>query len=107
MIAAKGRFIQLKFLHRAFYTPQRLASIYLSLLCTRCALELGTFFHIVWSCPKLRLYWQVANTLGDIWGIDIPLEPLILLLSYLNGIEGDHYVKLCITLYFMLGGKSY
>lgn len=28
MIAAKDRFIQLKFIHRAYYTPQRLAKIY-------------------------------------------------------------------------------
>lgn len=35
--------------------------------------------------------------LGDIWGIDIPLDTLILLLSHLEDIEGDRYVKLCLT----------
>lgn len=45
MIAAKDRFTQLKFLYRAYYTPQRLSRTYPKVNpgCTRCALENGTF----------------------------------------------------------------
>lgn len=100
MIAAKDRFIQLKFIHRAYYTPQRLAKIYpeKSSTCTRCELEVGTFFHMVWSCPKLRPYWSaVADRLGVVCGAEIPMDPSILLLSYLEEIEGDRYIKQCLT----------
>lgn len=71
MIASRDRFIQLKFLHRAYYTPQRLANIYPSPspLCTRCALEKGSFFHMVWTCPSIRPYWQEVpeHPDGDLW----------------------------------------
>lgn len=45
MISARERFIQLRFLHRVYYTPQCLANIYpnLSSLCTRCGTSIGTF----------------------------------------------------------------
>lgn len=100
MIAARDRFVQLKFLHRAYYTPQRLANIYpgLSPSCNRCGVEVGSFFHTVWSCIKLCPYWtSVADILGNICGIKIPLNPLTMLLSHLDDIEGDRYIKLCLT----------
>ena len=45
MIAVKDRFTQLKFLHRAYYTPHRLARIYphLDPNCPRCMTVKGTF----------------------------------------------------------------
>lgn len=60
MITSRDRFIQLKFLHRAYYTPQRLANIYPSLspMCTRCSFERGSFLHMVWTCQNIRPYWQ-------------------------------------------------
>lgn len=101
MIAAKDRFIQLKLLHRAYYMPQRLSHIYSQLdpKCTRCGLEVGSFWHMVWSCPKLhRPYWEaIVATLSNICGVRIPSDPLMLLLSHLEDIEGDRYSKLCLT----------
>lgn len=47
-------------------TPQRLARIYPQRdpNCQRC--KIGTFWHMVWSCPKLRPYWEaVASKLTD------------------------------------------
>lgn len=100
MIAAKDRFIQLKFIHRAYYTPERLARIYpiLTPTCTRCELDTGTFYHMVWSCPKLHHFWRsVADTLERVCGIEIPLDPLTCLLSHLEDIAGDRYTKLFLT----------
>lgn len=100
MIASRDRFIQLKFLHRAYYTPQRLSNIYPSLspMCTRCSIERGSFFHVVWACPKIRPYWQeVTNALTEICGTRVSLDPLLFLLSYLGDVEGDRYTKLCMT----------
>lgn len=61
---------------------------------------------MVWSCPKLCPYWRAVADTEDIWGIDIPLYPLILLLSHLEDIEGDRYVKLCLTYFPILRQKG-
>lgn len=39
----------------------------------------------------------MVRTLGELSDAQIPLDPLVLLLSYLEEVEGDRYVKLCIT----------
>lgn len=97
MIAAKDRFIQFKFLHRACFTPQRLACIYHQRdpNCQRCRQEVGTFWHMVWSCPKIRPFWSaVASTLSKVIGSSLPVNPQILLLSHLEDVVGDRYTKL-------------
>lgn len=59
---------------------------------------MGTFWHMVWSCPKLKPFWlAVATTLSDVTGLNVPVDPQILLLSHLEDIEGDRYSKLCLT----------
>lgn len=100
MIAAKDIFIQFKFLHRVYYTPQRLSRIYPQMepTCPRCTREIGSFWHMVWSCCKLRPYWEaVAMSLSDLFGTNVPLDPLVMLLGHLEEVEGDRYTKLCIT----------
>lgn len=55
---------------------------------------------MVWACPRLRAYWEgVAEVLGDMGGTRVPVDPMVLLLSYLGEVEGDRYVKLCITFF--------
>lgn len=109
MIAAKDRFIQLKFLHRAYYTPQRMASIYPQLDPTRprCRNDVGTFWHMIWYCPKLRTYWEgVAEMLSDLSWTWIPEEPMVLLLSYLGGLRGTDTPNCALpSLCFMLEGR--
>lgn len=39
----------------------------------------------------------MTDTLSIICGVTIPLDPLTLLLSHLDDIEVDRYVKLCLT----------
>lgn len=50
MISARDRFVQLKFLHRAYYTPSRLAAIYpeRSSSCPRCRDTESSFLHMTW-----------------------------------------------------------
>lgn len=100
MIAAIDRFIQFKFLHRAYYTLKRLAHIYRQRdpNCQRCKQEIGLFWHMVWSCPKLQPYWEaVASKLTDITGVNIWVDPSIMLLSHMEDMDGDRYSKLCLT----------
>lgn len=60
MISARDSFIQLKFLHRAYHTPVRLAKTYseVSPLCSRCQSSPGTLFHLVWTCPHVHPFWE-------------------------------------------------
>lgn len=100
MIAAKDRFIQLKFIHRAYYTPHSMANINPNLdpTCPRCNTEVGTFWHMVWASPQIMTYWEnIAGKLSELAGTRAPTEPMVLLLSYLGEVEGDRYTKLCIT----------
>ena len=58
----------------------------------------GIVFHMVWSSPRLGPYWrEVAETLSNRCGVELPLDPRLFLLSYLGAVEGDRYTKLCIT----------
>lgn len=105
MIAVRERFIQFNFLHRAYYTPQRLSRIYPQRVpnCQRCKQEIGTFWHMIWSCPKIQPYWEaVASKLTDVIGTDIQVGPSILLLSYLENVDVERYSKLCLmfSLYY-------
>lgn len=56
MKSARDRYSQLKFLHRAYYTPQKLSKIYpaQSDRCPKCYNQFGTFLHVVWSCPLIQ-----------------------------------------------------
>ena len=100
LIAARDRFIQIKFLHQAYYTPQRLARIYPQRdpLCPRCGVQEGSFWHMVWSCPMIQRYWgRVAGILGTVSQLHVPTDPLVLLLSHLEETQGDRYSKLFLT----------
>lgn len=57
MTSARDHFIQLKFLHRAYYTPKRLAAMYPDTLssCPRCGTSEASFIHMVWFFPSLQL----------------------------------------------------
>lgn len=50
MISGRDRFTQLKFIHRAYYTPEQLAKMYptKSPICPKCNLEVGSFIHVTW-----------------------------------------------------------
>lgn len=69
MISARDHFIQLKFIHRAYYTPVRLAKMYpgTSPLCNRCS-----------ASP----FWeQVVGALNEFGDWSLGLDPTLALLG--------------------------
>lgn len=58
MISAWNRFLQIKFLHRAYFTPKRLMVMNpaVPVSCPRCSTQAASFLHMVWSCPLLDAY---------------------------------------------------
>lgn len=41
-----------------------------------CGRETGTFFHLLWTCPKIKGFWeQIVAFLHDIMGSPLALDP--------------------------------
>lgn len=99
MISARDRYIQLKFLHQAYYTPQRLAKIYPSYpdRCPKCNTDTGTFLHVVWSCPLLQQFWkEVVQYINSIGNLAITLNPRVLLLGICDTLTTNTHKRLFI-----------
>lgn len=101
MISSREKFTQVTFLHRVYYSPERLSRIYPNRrpACHRCNTEEGSFFHVVWSCPQLQIFWRgVVDILNFIGKLRIPCDPIPLLLGICDTLEAP---KLKDYLYFM------
>lgn len=99
MISARDRYIQLKFLHQAYYTPQRLAKIYPSYSdrCPNCNTDAGTFLHVVWSCPLLQQFWrEVVQYISLIGNLTVALDPRVLLLGICDTLTTNTHKRLFI-----------
>lgn len=64
MISARDKMLQFNFLHRIYYTPKRLHKMGRreSPECPQCNAEVGDFFHMVWTCPRVMSYWRAILT---------------------------------------------
>lgn len=99
MISARDRFIQIKFLHRAYFSPQCLARIYPdnSPACPKCASEEGSFF--VWSCQHIQTFWRgVVNiiNINSVSKLKVPCDPIPLLLGIVDTLEAPQSKKLFV-----------
>lgn len=58
VISSNDKLIQVKFLPRIYYTPQKLHQIFLDRdpVCPRCKTHIGTFFHMFWDCSIVLTY---------------------------------------------------
>lgn len=59
VISSRDKLLQTKFMHRIYYTPQRLHKIYphRSQSCPRCQSPDSTYIHMFGACPRLVQYW--------------------------------------------------
>lgn len=99
MISARDRFIQLKFIHRVYYTPQRLARIYPTQTdrCPKCMGELGTFIHVVWECPLIQKFWtEVVEVINAVGNLNIQRNPIILLLGVCDNVIPSVHKRLFV-----------
>lgn len=100
MISARDGFLQLKFLHREYYTPRMLAVIYpdRSPACPRCGDPEASFIHMTWSCPLLQGFWEkVLADVNQAAGNTIPLRPETRLLNVTIDPSVGKYTKLLIA----------
>lgn len=66
VISSRDKLIQVKFLHRIYYTPQKLHCIFPDSdpLCPKCKTQVGTFLHMFWDFPIIVRSW--AETFSEI-----------------------------------------
>lgn len=73
-----------KILNRWYLTPYKLAKIYPSTspLCWRCTDQVGSLFHILWSCKNLTSFWNSISTfIASLTGNLLKLSPAMALLG--------------------------
>lgn len=90
LVAIRPRFrlIQLKILHRVYYPRSRLYSWGRadSPLCLRGCKEEATFYHMLWDCPELVVFWsKITDVMSIVTGQPVPRDPRWLLLM----VKGD------------------
>ena len=98
---SRGKLVQYKILHRYYWTPCRLYRMGLidNDCCWRCQREKGTFFHCIWECDLLQLFWRgVLKVLGDWMGKDLPVCPQLCLLGNRNSVRDINQVEFGILI---------
>lgn len=60
VISSRDKLIQVKFLHRVYYMPQKLHCIFPDQdpICPKCRTQVGSFLHMFWECPIIRSFWS-------------------------------------------------
>lgn len=86
-----------KLIHRAYYTPAKLHSIWpsSSRCCWRGCGSVGDIFHIFWLCPLLKSLWiSVFRLISSVIGIEVQGAPEIALLHLFSNLPlySDRYV---------------
>lgn len=90
MISARDHFVQLKFLHRVYYTPSRLSRIYPGVrdIFPKCRQSVGTFIHMVWECPHIQTFWQaVVSDVNMVAGLSLDRDPLVFILGITDNLN--------------------
>ena len=102
--------IHFNFVHRTYLTPRRLCHMKFldSPLCTLCTdSSMGTFLHMVWECRPVATFWhQITNTLSSIMGLNIQLNPAILILNDLSSVEFTNLTQRRIFLAGLTAAKK-
>lgn len=103
LISSKEGLIQVKFLHRVYYTP-RGSTRYTHndrRIVPRCQNSVGTYFHMFWSCPKIARYWaEVVDSVNGRLQLNLPVSPELALLGIQDDDQRPRYTKLLLTYLF-------
>lgn len=83
-IKSRLRLIQYKILHRVYYDRVRLHKVGKATdpTCLRCRHSKGDFYHIIWDCPVIQIFWRhILDELSTIVETPLPLDPKLVLLG--------------------------
>uniref|UniRef100_A0A670IVE2 Reverse transcriptase zinc-binding domain-containing protein n=1 Tax=Podarcis muralis TaxID=64176 RepID=A0A670IVE2_PODMU len=82
----------MKMIYRWYMTPVKLAKIYhlSDNKCWKCKENEGTFFHLWWTCPKVKAFWEkIYNELKKVFKYTFSKKPE----AFLLGMVGQGVVK--------------
>uniref|UniRef100_A0A670K0T0 Reverse transcriptase domain-containing protein n=1 Tax=Podarcis muralis TaxID=64176 RepID=A0A670K0T0_PODMU len=82
----------MKMIYRWYMTPVKLAKIYhlSDNKCWKCKEAEGTFFHLWWTCPKVKAFWEmIYNELKKVFKYTFHKKPE----AFLLGIVGQRVLK--------------
>lgn len=91
-VCNRTKALQLKILHRAHLTPDRLSKFKtgVSPMCSKCKVNTGTFTHCFWTCPKLQAYWSdILGEMEKILKMELELDPV----SFLLGLPSSRIIN--------------
>ena len=78
----------------------------ISFLCWRCKKYKGTFFHMLWSCEQLSLFWKfVTKMISQCLNASVPLSPRLCLLGTNMSDKWNIYESMYIDLALMAARK--
>ena len=81
---------QYKIIHRLHVTPA-IRSKYdptCSAQCLKCKNTVGTYSHMIWSCPKIITFWlKVRKELKKVFDLNIYLNPMNIILGIVSNYE--------------------
>ena len=83
-INTRFKLIQYKWIMRTYITPSLLHRFNNNNpdLCIKCGLEEGTLYHCLWTCPKIREFWEkVIERISDINSTRLPVCPKLFILG--------------------------
>lgn len=108
-ITSKFRLVQLKILHRIYYTRTTLYKIgkidtpqYL-----RGCGETGTFIHTIWTCPLIITYWNtVTSLITRVCRHQVPREPKCCLLNVWDATDLNLIQQTWATLGMMIAKRN-
>lgn len=103
LISTRDKLIQIHFLHRVYYMPQRLHRIYpqRSPDCTYCVGDVGTYLHMFWSCPRVAHFWgEMVELVNVRLQLTLPTTPKLLLLGIQDDDQRHRCTKLLISYLF-------
>lgn len=89
-ISAKHRLIQSRIFHRAYYTPLQLFQMHRkdNPECHKCHNTQGDFWHMLWSCDKIRPFWsQVTQFIATNFDFPNICSPKWYILGVLEDID--------------------
>lgn len=111
LVSGRDRLIQFKLIHRMYYIPARLASIYgsTSAECCRCTASPADFDHNFGHCREIQsLRLEVTSTLQELLLMPIPLASQYVFWGWWKiWYQRGHRGRSCLLLYSTHGNQLY
>lgn len=109
LVAGRDRLIHFKFLHKIYYTPARLATMYPNVPaeCWRCTFLPAAADHIFWRCPRIQQFWtEVTSCITEVLVVPVPLTIRVFLLGLVKEVVPSPAHRTLLNILLFYGRKA-